>query len=138
MRHFELYELVDRATFQKWGQDAWSLFHPDLLLTLDGIRDFFNVPVTVNNWYGGGPFQYRGYRGPECPIGAPASYHKNGMAADFDVKGYTAEDARRIIVENKNNEFLQYITRMERDVNWVHIDLAELRKDQKRIYLFKG
>jgi len=138
MRHFELYELVDRATFQKWGQDAWSLFHPDLLLALDGIRDFFNAPVTVNNWYGGGPFQYRGYRGPECPIGAPASYHKNGMAADFDVQGYMAEDARRIIIENQDNELLQYITRMEKAVTWVHIDLAELRKDQKRIYLFKG
>jgi uncharacterized protein YcbK (DUF882 family) len=138
MKHFELYELVDRATFEVRGEGAWDLLQPDLLYSLDGLRDFFNAPITVNNWYGGGPFQYRGYRGVNCQIGAAQSYHKKGMAADLDVEGYDAADVRRIILENQDNEFLQKIQRMEADVTWVHIDLGNPPKGRKRIYVFKA
>jgi uncharacterized protein YcbK (DUF882 family) len=88
MKYFTLEELVDRATYQQWGKNAWTLFSPDLLYSLDGLREFFNTPITVNNWHNGGPYQYRGFRGPECAVGAKFSYHKRGMAVDFDVKGY--------------------------------------------------
>jgi hypothetical protein len=137
MKHFQIYELVDRATYMKWGDRCVTLISPDLQFSLDGLRDFFNVPITVNDWYGGGFFQYRGYRGPECAVGAEHSYHKRGMAADFDVKGYTAEDARRIICENQNDERLAKIMRMEDKTNWCHIDIGSIPLGKERIYIFK-
>jgi hypothetical protein len=136
-KHFRIYELVDRQTYMNYGERAWTLISPDLQEALDGVREFFNQPVTVNNWYGGGPFQYRGYRGPACPIGAEHSQHKLGMAADFDVHEHTAEDARKIIKDNEDDPLLAKIMRMEDGVNWVHIDLKELADNQKRIYLLK-
>lgn len=138
MKFFTLPEIVDRATFLHWGEGAWSLFSPDLLFSLDGIREFFNAPVTINNWFGGGPFQYRGFRGPDCPVGVEHSYHKKGMAADFDVKGYTTEDARRIILENQDNPLLAKIQRMEGNVGWCHIDLGNPPKGRNRIYVFSA
>jgi hypothetical protein len=138
VEHFDLYELCDRTTFQKWGEEAWTLFHPDALDALDGIREFFNAPVTVNNWYGGGPFQYRGYRPHDCLVGASNSYHRRGMAFDLDVKGYDADDARRIICENQDNPLLAKIRRMEANVTWVHFDIGNIREGKNRIYLFKA
>jgi hypothetical protein len=138
MKHFALYELVDRVTYTKWGELAFGLFAPDLLIALDGVRDFFNVPITVNNWYGGGPFQYRGYRGPDCPVGAENSYHKKGMAADFDVQGLDADVVRGMIMEHQNDPLLEKIQRLEADVNWVHMDVGKVPEGKQRIYVFKA
>ena len=136
MKYFELYELVDRATFHSWGDDAWSLFNPDLLYSLDGIREFFGVPVYVNNWYNGhGNDQYKGYRPPNCPIGAVNSEHKKGNAADPVIQGYDAESARNLILENQDHPLLCKIMRMEKNVPWLHIDC---KKVKNRIHLFKG
>lgn len=137
MRNFDLFELVDRATYQKSGDEAWKFFDPEALIMLDDLRDFFNVPVTVNNWWGYSQgYQYRGYRPPDCMVGAQSSYHKRGMAFDCDIKGYTAEEARKIIIENKDNLLLLRIMRLEADVFWVHMDRGTLPKGKNRIYLF--
>ena len=139
MNHFELHELIDRATFQKYGEEAWKLFHPDALEALSGIREFFDVPVTVNNWWNGvGSFQYRGYRPPDCRIGALQSYHKRGMAFDLDIRYHEADDVRRIILENQDNPLLAKIRRLEADVSWVHFDIGEPPEGKDRIYLFKA
>jgi hypothetical protein len=138
MKYFKLEELIDRATFYLYGEDAWKLLNPDALDALDGIREFFNSPVTVNNWFGGGPFQYRGYRSENCPVGAKGSYHKRGMAFDLDVKGKDADEVRKIILDNQENPLLQKIQRMEANVIWVHFDTGKIPNGKKRIYLFKG
>lgn len=136
--HFQLCELVDRVTHEKWGDTAWTLLNPIALEALEGIRMFFDVPVTVNNYHLGGRFQYRGYRGPECEIGAVHSRHRTGNAFDCDVRGYTAADARRIILENQDDPRLAKIQRLEADVNWVHFDCGEIPAGKSRIYVFKG
>lgn len=139
MRYFELPELVDRATYQKYGDAAWNLFHQDALEALDGIREFFAAPVTVNNWWDGkGSFQYRGYRPPDCHIGAPMSYHRRGMAFDLDVKGHDAEEVRAAIIENRDNPLLIPIQRLEAGVSWVHFDVGLIREGKSRIYLFEA
>jgi len=136
MKYFELYELVDRATYQKWGEDAWNLFNPDILEAIDGVREFFNVPCYINNWWGGhGNNQFRGYRPPNCPVGAVLSEHKKGNAADMTIDGVDAEEARRIILENKDDSLLCKIMRMENKVSWVHIDCKPVHN---RIRLFGG
>jgi hypothetical protein len=137
MKYFLLHEILDRATFEKWGKQGWILFNPDALEALDGLREFFNAPVKVNDWYGGGAMQYRGYRPEDCPVGAIHSEHKKGNAFDCDVKGYTAEEARRIVLENQDNPLLGKIMRMEDKVNWIHFDLGRIPEGKEKIYIFK-
>ena len=134
-KYFKIQELVPPETFKVLGDDCWEFFPDSSIMMLDGAREFFGKPVTVNNWLWGGAFKYRGYRPPECPVGAPRSYHRSGRAFDLDVKGMPAEEVRRHIVDNQDNPLLIWINRMEKDVSWVHIDSGE---GKNRIYLFKG
>lgn len=133
-KYFRLEELVDPVTFREKGQDAWSLFPDESILMIDGVREFFGLPVTVNNWLWGGELQFRGYRPDWYTIGAKGSAHRVGKAFDLDVKGWPAQEARRIIMQNKDHSLLRYIQRMERGVDWVHIDTFE--PPDERIYLF--
>ncbi len=135
-KYFELYELVDRRTYEQWGEDAWNLLNPDLLYSLDGLREFFGVPCYINNWYGGhGQNQYRGYRPTDCPVGALKSEHKRGNAADITVEGWEAGDARQRILDNQDHPLLCKIMRMEANVPWLHIDCKTVKN---RIHLFKA
>lgn len=137
MRYFQLYELVDRHTYETQGDAAWGLFNPEALIALDDLREYFNVPVTVNNWYNGGPFQWRGYRTPEQAIknGAPNSQHRFGNAFDLDVQGVPATNARQIILDNQNHNLFCRIQRLEGKVSWVHFDLLPVAN---RIYVFSA
>jgi hypothetical protein len=135
---FRLEELVDSRSFADYGEGCWNFFPQNAIDMLHGIRTYFNVSITINNWLWGGPFQFRGYRGPSCTIGAIGSYHKRGMAFDFDVLGMTAEEARTEIKMHQDDPHLELIRRMEKSVTWVHADIAPLGKDQHRIYLFVG
>ena len=136
--HFSLEELVDRDTFGTYGEKAWELLHPQAVTAIDGIREFFGLPVTVNSWKWDGEFQYRGYRPPHCGIGAPQSYHRRGMAFDFDVKHYSAEKVRQMILEQQDSPLLRNIMRLEADVAWVHMDIGNIPRGRDRIYLFKA
>ncbi len=137
MKHFEIQELIPRATYMQLGWRAITLFNPDALEALDGLREFFNAPITVNTWWGhpGAGNEFRGYRPEDCPVGAKFSEHKNGNAFDCTIQGYLAEDARRIIIENQDNPLLVKIKRLEDGVSWVHFDCKET---QERIHLFKA
>jgi len=150
MKYFKAYELVDRETFLRLGNDSFTLFDKDALQALDDLREFFGVGVAVNNWYWHtdipeeqweekGIFQWRGWRTlvKARKLGAPRSAHARGKAFDCDIKGVTAEDARSRIIANKNHPLLCRITRMESGVSWVHFDVIELH-GVERIYLFKA
>jgi hypothetical protein len=139
MKHFQLYELVDKVTFQQFGDAAWQFFNPEALQALDDLRDFFNCAITINNWWENpnGPYQWRGFRTPEkaAELGAPHSQHALGNAFDCDIGTLDAEEARRIIIENKDNPLLSRIMRLEDKVRWVHFDLMKV---PERIHLFKA
>jgi hypothetical protein len=135
---FNLWELVDPQSFTDYSEGCWNFFPEQSLYMLHGIRTYFNVPVTVNTWHSGGPFRYRGYRGPSCSIGALSSYHKRGMAWDFDVKDMTAEEVRTEIKTHQDDPNLELIQRMEAKVTWCHADTGDLKEGQHRIYLFEA
>lgn len=140
MRNFSAYELVDRETYEQMGEGALALFSPSALKALDDLRDYFGVPVTVNNWRSGGPFQWRGFRTREkaTALGSPNSMHAHGKAFDCDIKGITASNARVRILDDQDNPLLRRITRLEAGVNWVHFDLRTLSPGVERIYLFRA
>jgi hypothetical protein len=137
MKHFELYELVSKDTYEAMGDSAWSLFNPEALEALDNLREYFGVSVTVNTWKNGGSLQHRGYRTPQeaADLGSPNSQHRFGNAFDCDIQGISADDARKQICDNKDNPLLIKIQRLEDGVPWVHFDLKPV---PNRIYLFKA
>lgn len=159
MKFFKAYELVDRKTYETLGDKAIELFTPEILEALDGVREFFDEPILVNNWHSGGEYQWRGYRTPEKAkqLGSEFSQHAwsevasehngtewkivNGKqklvplcnAFDFDVRNMSANEVRQVIRLNKDDPLLSRIMRMEDRVGWVHIDCKPVTK---RIYLF--
>ena len=133
---FHIEELVDKATFEKLGEKAWELLHPNIVSVVTGLRVFFGSPVTVNNYLFGGSMQYRGYRGIDCPVGSYGSWHRRGMAVDCDIHGKTAGEAREIILACAERQELIHIQRIENLVDWLHVDIGFVPKGKSRIYLF--
>lgn len=132
LRHFIIKEFVPPDIYSTYGDQSIALLEYDLLYTIDDLREFFDKPITVNNWHINGNFKYRGFRPSTYKYGAVNSPHKEGIALDFDVKGLTAEEGRQLILENQ--KLFPFIKRMEADVNWIHIDMVNTGK--KEIILF--
>ena len=133
--YFDIEELVDKATFTKWGEQAWMFFRPEALASLDQIRKFYNRPVTVNNWKWGGSFQYRGFRPRSVMVGAEYGQHRFGNAFDLDVNGVLAETVRRDIIANKD-EIFTHITCLEAKVSWVHFDCRNVPNRIMLVYQY--
>ena len=140
MKYFKPEELVGKKTFETMGENSLSLFSPQALIALDNLREYFNCPITVNNWHKGGMFQWRGYRTPEKAkeLGSPNSQHAKGNAFDCTINGYSAREVRAEIIAHQDHELLKLITRMEANTSWLHFDLMELPKNKQRIYLFRA
>ena len=129
-RSFKIYELVDPATYSFYGEKAWMFFRPEALMSLDAIKDFYDVTVSVNNWRWGGKFKWRGLRTLTCKEGGDLSQHRLGGGFDLDVKGVLASKVREDIMENKDGVF-KLITRLEatlkgEPISWVHFDCANV------------
>jgi hypothetical protein len=134
--HFQPEELVDKQTFERFKGNIWFLFRQDALISLDGIREYFDKPVIVNNWncpHIGKTFQYRGFRPHESPDWSQYSQHC-GNAFDLDVVGIPADEVRKIIIEKKDDPHFELITCLEINISWIHFDT---RNTLDRILLVK-
>jgi uncharacterized protein YcbK (DUF882 family) len=100
----------------------WKYIKQSLADTLDTLRGLFGAPITINK----GTATHRGYREKGCGVGIPTGYHYKGAAADFDVKGLTADQARTKIRQWKKEGKLHYLQGIEIDVSWVHIQCLEV------------
>lgn len=128
-RFFGLKELVDRPTYEKYGDFAWNFFDENLLETLVFIREYIlKVPMTINNWHLGKNFSQRGLRSNMSPEIRKytdqgkqyMSAHITGKGVDFDAAGMTAAQVRSAIKSAASR--LPHPVRLEDGVNWVHID----------------
>lgn len=124
-RHFQIRELVPPDVYLERGDGAIILFDSRILWTLDALRDVLAVPLTVNTWHSGGAYTQRGYR-TDPDTGARYSQHRFGRAVDFTVSGMTAQTFRDNVRSGDYPTQLQYITRIEDGVSWVHLDCASV------------
>lgn len=120
-KHFALKELVDPETYAKLGDRAWIVLDPRALATLDQLRKRFGS-CTVNNWHSGGAHKYRGFRPPQCTVGAALSQHRFGRA--FDCSFNTSAHVVREYVLDNWAEF-PYLMTLEDEVSWVHFDVRD-------------
>lgn len=124
--HFIIQELVDKYTYEKFGDLAWQFFDEKALMMFDGIREYFNKATYINDWDTNGVNQFRGLRPSYVNIGAMHSLHKFGKAGDMTISGVSAEEARIEIKANKDHELLKYINCIEADVLWLHSDVRNI------------
>lgn len=125
-RYFKIEELVPSIVFKRFGHRSWMFLNPIALQMLDTIREFYDRPVTVNNWLWGGNLENRGFRTPKSDVGASFSQHKLGNAFDLNVENISSEEVRNDILKNQNNIFVD-INCLESDVSWVHFDVRNIQ-----------
>lgn len=120
MLYFKVQEFVPKDIYDELGDSSLSLMDDRIIISIIAMRDFFKLPIKINDWLFGGAFQNRGFRTAYCGIGSKYSQHKFGRALDFDIKGIPAKEVRGKILANQDK--FPLITAMEDNISWVHID----------------
>jgi hypothetical protein len=130
-KYFKIRELIppdmDRTILRKgatWAFD--TLFDERLLRTMDNLREKFGRMV-VNTWKNNGRHCFRGFRPPECTIGARFSQHRFGRAIDMVPLDSTVEHIREEILAYPNSQRFKHIGGMEMGTSWLHIDVRGRR-----------
>lgn len=127
---FQPCELVSREAWRKRGAKVILGIDTRLLITIDTLREILEeinpskAALLCNDWLYGGGRQYSGLRLPDDKYYTEFSAHSRGKAVDLISRHYTAEQLRQIILDNR--ERFPYLTRMEKDVNWLHLDVFNL------------
>ena len=134
---FKIEELVPRITFENNREAVlWNVFDHRILITADMLRNRYRK-LLANTWAFGGQHQYRGYRPSGCLIGSTHSQHRFGRALDLEPVFTTAEEIRQDILREPNRAEFKYITAMELNVPWLHIDCRSHSKAVHGILTFK-
>lgn len=136
-KYFKLTELVSKVVADKYKEQAWSFFDPRLFNVLIWIREGICLPMVINT----ATQQQRGLRENTCPMVAEKtksgklylSAHVLGKGVDFNIAGnkLTAEQVRKWIRQHIAE--CPHPIRLEKDVNWVHVDVMNADSKTKLI-----
>lgn len=136
--YFDVKELVCPHVYARWGEKSWQFLDTDILYVLLILRvTIIARPMYIN----GKTYTQRGLRCNMCDLvkskTAPyLSAHVLGKAIDFTIGGLTAEQGRRLIIDNAG--LLPCPVRLEADKAWVHIDVLPQYGVNAKVYVFKG
>jgi hypothetical protein len=127
--HFKAVELVPKALYQKYKSrgDNWfwqTIFDERLLIVIDAIRTSFGS-MTINDWSWQGSNQYRGFRPPNCGVGATLSQHRFGRAADLIPKDIHPDEIRDHIIAHQHETIWSLVGALEMDISWLHVDVRQ-------------
>lgn len=143
IQRFRGYEFVPPEVYAALGERVFQyIIDVRTQVTADQLRKFFGVPVLINDWWwkkrqGISRRRWktmRGYRPPRSRTGARYSQHRFGRAFDCTIVGVSATQARDVIINHASK--FPYITRIEDNVEWLHVDCANVF--HRGIYLFNG
>ena len=105
-----------------------------MLITLDRLRDKFGE-IMINNWKTGGTLENCGLRNFASPVGKLYSMHKFGKAFDLHFANFDAKTVREVIKLYPNDPAFEFITCVEEDVAWLHIDNRNHDSDPKIMFI---
>ena len=147
-KYFETYEIASPYVCNtKQPSEIYALFDDKLQDLIVWAREGIGRAFYANNWRvheklkqsnpGLVKFSQRGYRTNDDPVCkaqkfVPGSAHFKGMALDFDVKGMTAEQVRKWLYENQEDAPVRF--RVEKGVNWVHVDVMPHKASDKAYF----
>ena len=135
--YFHIKELVCPHVFAKHGEKSWMFLSTLYLHTLLVLRTkILKVPLVCNTKM----LAQRGLRCNLCDIVQEKtdadivylSAHHLGIGGDLSSPEMTAEEMRRKIEDN--SDLLPYPIRMEKGVNWLHIDCYDTGTPNKITY----
>ena len=140
--YFRTEELVCPHVYKRFGERSLDFIDEKMKETLLVIREKLNRPMYINNWAWGGDKSQRGLRCNCCALVKEKTAlekpyltaHGFGKGFDFHVKDMTAQEVRDWL--KKNQVLLPYPIRIERDVNWVHVDVLEYGQTGGKISYF--
>lgn len=124
----QLYELVDKRTYEKYGEFAWHFLDERLLRAIEFLgKEFGVLYINTWNWDEEDGSQNRGFRSWYSDVGSKYSSHRRGTASDITFKDRTAQEVRDWLEEHyENTDFYKEhgikIT-VEEDVTWLHISV---------------
>lgn len=124
--NFYLHEFIPIHIYHQYGRKSTWFIRPEIIKLAQFYRDWFDSPMTINNWYWGGPYQERGYRDPHTNTGSKLSQHKLGAAFDCTIRGISADEVRKEILRNKDEFMKAGLTTLEHPAyapTWVHSDI---------------
>lgn len=122
---FYLTEFVPKEIYSAFGENAIWFTNPVMIILMQFFRDRYKKPITINNWYDKGPYNYRGYRPKWCNGGADSSQHRLANAEDFTVEGMSPAEVRADIMANEKLFYdvgLRAIEHGDDAPTWVHVD----------------
>jgi len=123
-QNFDLREFVPPEIFEKFGANSIWFVDNRLVSLAQFVRDHFNRPIVINDWYRGGKRKYSGYRPHDCPVGVVNSQHRFGRAMDIVVKNMLPDEIREAIRKDKVLFFQAGLRAIENDTpTWVHLDI---------------
>jgi len=147
-QYFEYFELVDKQTYDKFGETSWQFFDTDTLHSLLILRKGIGKPFTINDWYWNGMYDERGLRTNTNDILYTKtinhilylSGHVLGKAFDFKVKGMSSDDVRAWAVKHADLfpcklRFENINTATGKTITWVHFDTKYV-ESHPTVYLF--
>lgn len=132
-KDFDIREFVPPQIWELFGRSSVWFIRPEVVRLAQFYRDFFDAPVTVNDWHYGGDYTERGFRMPNTDTGASLSQHKFGCAFDCTVDGLTADEVREEILANEQTFMDAGLTTLESGKfapTWVHSDIRNARQNK--------
>lgn len=138
--NFPIFELVNKATYDRYGSQAFTFLDQNILAVIQAIRDMKGKGIKVNDWKYGGKLQYRGYDDGGFRGVNSKSQHRFGRALDWNIPGENSlttikwvEKNSKAILEKAGLDPKKYTLWIEKNTNgWIHIDL---RSDPTKVNL---
>jgi hypothetical protein len=124
--HFQVKELVSPSVYAQRGESALELLDSRIVWTFDALREYFNVPMIINN---GKDYTQCGFRN-DSEVGAVYSQHRYGRAGDLHCKLNYDTMRKEIIAKWKTEQAFRFITAIELNVNWLHIDCRNTNRQE--------
>ena len=123
--YFHIEEFVPPQIFKKFGENSIWFIDPKIIAIATAYREFFGVPVHINDWHSGGKMTYRGYRPPRVNVGAEYSQHKMGRAFDCNIGKMTSKEMYDKVIANYEHFKAFGLTTLENykfTDGWLHSD----------------
>lgn len=131
--YFDIREFVPPQIWNRFGEKSIWFIDPKIIEIAKAYREFFEVPIIINNWYIGGRFMYRGYRPPRANVGTEYSQHKSGRAFDCHSPSITPQHMYKLILDNQEFFMEKGLTTVENVLftpTWIHSDCRPTNKKE--------
>jgi hypothetical protein len=130
--HFYLDELVPKEIYMTFYEKSIMFLDPRTKDIIEGVRNYFGVPLIINNWWTGGNRHESGFRLPNTTTGALYSQHKFGRAFDMVFPAKTDYEKIRETIRERYDSFKKMgITTIETNTpTWLHCDCRQTGLDK--------